>query len=93
MKTYVNDHVIEEFYKAIANNDNNFLFSVHIPHSDVFYLREHLHQTTGERYTLDYVEWAMLKEGMIEPSVCHKPSEKLSWDEYPHEKFANKRRA
>jgi len=86
MKTYVNDNVLEEFYKAIANNDNQFLLSVHIPHSDVFYVREALYQKTGKRYTLDYVEWAMLKEGMITPDLCHNGKEKLSWDDYPSEK-------
>lgn len=93
MRTFVSENIIEEFYRAIANNDNDFLFSVHLPHSSVHYVRESIHQATGVRYTLDYVEWAMLKEGMIEPSVCHNPSEKLSWDDYPHEKFANRRRA
>lgn len=86
MKTFVKDTVIEEFYAAVARNDNNFVLSVHIPLSDVFYVREALYHALGKRYTLDYVEWAMLKEGKIEPRFCHKPEEKLSWDEYPFEK-------
>jgi hypothetical protein len=93
LKTFVNESVIEEFYKAIAKNDNEFLFSVYIPHSDVFYVREHLFQKTGNWYTLDYVEWAMLKEGMLDPKLCHHVDEKLSWEDYPHEKLANRRRA
>lgn len=88
MKTYTSDTVIEEFYRAAASNNNEFAMAVHIPLSDVFYVREALHQALGERYTLDYVEWAMLKEGMIEARHCHNPSEKLSWDEYPKEKKA-----
>jgi len=91
MKTYVSESVIEDFYRAIANNDNEFLFSVHLPHSDVYYVREAIYQDTGERYTLDYIEWAMLKEKMIPPDVCHNPKEKLSWDEYPKEKFVKER--
>lgn len=82
----ISDNVIEEFYKAVASNDNNFAYSVHIPLSDVFYVREALHQKFGKRYTLDYVEWAMLKEGKILPRHCYKPEEKMSWVEYPLEK-------
>jgi len=81
------ENVIEEFYNAVANNDGYFVASVHIPLSDVFYVREALHQATGNRYTLDYVEWAMLKENMIEPRHCYKPEEKITWSEYPLEKL------
>lgn len=88
MKTFVSDNVIEEFYRAIARNDNDFLFSVHLPHSTVFYVREALHQALGTRYTLDYIEWALMKEGMIRPQLCHNWQEKLTWDEYPYEKEA-----
>ena len=87
----ITDNVVEEFYSAVARNDNNFVYSVHIPLSDVFYVREALHQSTGIKYTLDYVEWAMLKEGMIEARQCYKPEEKLSWDEYPLQKEAKVR--
>lgn len=86
LKSFISENVIEEFYKAVAQNDNNFAYSVHIPLSDVFYVREALHQKTGVRYTLDYVEWAMLKEGMILPHHCYNPEEKMSWQEYPFEK-------
>lgn len=80
------EDVIGQFYLSLASNNGNFVPTIHIPLSDVFYVREALHQALGERYTLDYVEWAMLKEGMIQPRQCHKPEEKLSWDEYPLEK-------
>ncbi len=86
MKSFISDNVIEEFYQAVARNDNNFVYSVHIPLSDVFYVREALHQALGKRYTLDYVEWAMLKEGKILPRHCFNAQEKLSWEEYPFEK-------
>lgn len=80
------ENVIEEFYSAVADNDGQFIYSIHIPLSDVFYVREALHQATGTRYTLDYVEWAMLKEGMLEARHCYQPEEKLGWSEYPLEK-------
>ena len=82
----VTERVLEDFYSAVAGNSNNFAYKVHIPLSDVFYVREHLHQKFGIRYTLDYVEWAMLKEGLIEARHCHNPEEKMSWEEYPKEK-------
>lgn len=80
------ENVIEEFYLAVANNNGNFISTVHIPLSDVFYVREALHQATGIRYTLDYVEWAMLKEHMIEARHCHNPEVKKTWDDYPLQK-------
>jgi hypothetical protein len=82
------ENVIEEFYSAVADNNGYFIASIHIPLSNVFYVREALHQATGIRYTLDYVEWAMLKENMIEPRHCYQPKEKMSWSEYPLEKVA-----
>lgn len=86
MKSFISENVIEEFYSAVAQNDNNFAYSVHIPLSYVFYVREALHQGTVVRYTLYYVEWAMLKEGMIQPHHCYNPEEKITWDEYPFER-------
>lgn len=82
----LSENVIEEFYAAVARNDNEFIYSVHIPLSDVFYVREALHQATGKRYTLDYVEWAMLKEGHIQPHHCFNAKEKMLWDEYPFDR-------
>lgn len=82
----LSENVIEEFYAAVARNDNEFVYSVHIPLSDVFYVREALHQATGKRYTLDYVEWAMLKEGHLQPRHCFNPKEKMLWDEYPFDR-------
>lgn len=86
MKTFISERILEEFYSAVARNDNNFLYSVHLPHSSVFYVREALFQKTGKRYTLDYIEWALIKEGMINPRLCHNWKEKISWDKYPLQK-------
>jgi hypothetical protein len=80
------ENVVEEFYKAVARNDNAFIYSIHIPLSDVFYVREALHHQLGKRYTLDYVEWAMLKEGLLSPKHCYDADQKLSWSEYPLKK-------
>jgi hypothetical protein len=40
--------------------------TVHIPKSDVFYVREALEVKTGVRYTLDHVERAMYLEGFLD---------------------------
>jgi len=39
-KLYSSDQVIEEFYLALASEDEGRLRRVHIPRSDVFYVRE-----------------------------------------------------
>ena len=64
-KTYISENVLEEFYYALANEDEGRLKKVHIPRSDVFYVREAIHNDTGVKYTLDHVERAMYLEGMI----------------------------
>ena len=65
VKLYATDSVIEEFYDALASNDFRSLQKVHIPKSDVFYVRQAIYQNTGEWYTLDHVERAMYLEGHL----------------------------
>ena len=65
MKYYTSENVLEEFYKALADQDEGRLRRVHIPHSSVFYVREAIYQNTGVRYTLDHVERAMYEEGYL----------------------------
>ena len=66
IQLYASDNVIEEFYEAIAANDSKRLRRIHIPKSDVFYVRAAIEAATGIRYTLDHVERAMYLEGMID---------------------------
>ena len=54
------DNVIEAFYDAIRNNS---LDRLHIPHSDVFYVRKAVEAHYGRPFTLEHVEWAMRMEG------------------------------
>jgi len=56
------ENVIENFYEAIRTNT---VSKLHIPHSDVFYVRSALEARTGERYTLKHVEDAMKAEGWL----------------------------
>jgi len=65
MRYYTSENVLEEFYKALANEDEGRLRRVHIPHSSVFYVREAILQRTGVEYTLQHVERAMYEEGYL----------------------------
>lgn len=66
VKYYESDNVIEEFYKALAEQDEGKLRRVHIPRSDVFYVRAAIEADTGVRYSLSHVEQAMYLEGMLD---------------------------
>ena len=54
------DNVLDVFYDAIRTNT---LDKLHIPHSDVFYVRKAVEAHYGRPFTLEHVEWAMRKEG------------------------------
>jgi len=73
MKYFADEDVLTQFYTALAENNEGVLKRVHIPRSDVFYVREAIHQRTGVRYTLDRVERAMLVEGYLKPQDCFEP--------------------
>ena len=66
VKLYASEDVIDDFYRALASNDVNALRKVHIPKSDVFYVREAIEARTGVRYSLDHVERAMYLEGHLQ---------------------------
>ena len=57
------DNVLEAFYAAIRNNT---LDRLHIPHSDVFYVRNAVEAHYGRKFTLKEVEDAMIAEGWKE---------------------------
>ena len=57
------DNVIEEFYNYVLNNN---LDKLHIPHSDVFYVRAAVEAHYGRSFTLKHVEDAMRAEGWTE---------------------------
>jgi len=67
IKLYASDTVLEEFYSALASNDAKAFQRVHIPRSDVFYVRAHLQEVFPDKeLTLDYVERIMYLEGLLE---------------------------
>ena len=73
---YISDNLIEEFYKALADEDESKLRRVHIPRSDVFYDREKIRLDTGIKYTLDHVERAMYLEGHLKRHEVLDPDRK-----------------
>ena len=73
---YSSEDVIEEFYDAIAEGDSKRLRRVHIPKSDVFYVREALQARLGKRFTLDHVERAMYLEGYLDRHEVLDPGRK-----------------
>jgi len=73
MKYFSDEDVLGQFYKALAAGDEKVLQRVHIPRSDVFYVREAIHQATGVRYTLDRIERAMLVEGHLKRKDVFEP--------------------
>jgi len=79
-KLYASDDVIEEFYKALADKNETKLRRVHIPRSDVFYVREAIYQDTGVRYSLDRVERAMYLEGHLSRYDVLDPERKREWE-------------
>ena len=78
-KMYSSDQVIEEFYNALASEDEGRLRRVHIPRSDVFYVREKIFQDTGVRYSLDHGERAMYLEGMLDAKDVLDPKRKRKY--------------
>ncbi len=62
VKLYTDD-VLTAFYDAIKNNT---LDRLHIPHSDVFYVRAAVEAHYGRSFTLKEVEDAMIAEGWSE---------------------------
>ena len=60
-KIYLRDNfVLEDVYAAIVQDRLN---TVHIAHSDVFYVRKAIEHRTGILYSLEQIEAAMKAEG------------------------------
>ena len=76
VKLTASENVIEEYYKALVSNNPRSVLQVHIPKSDVFYVRKAIEEDTGVKYTLDHVERAMYLEGMIDRKDVLDPNRK-----------------
>ena len=78
MSYYKNEHILEEFYKNLLNESDPS--GIHIPRSDVFYVREAIYNDTGVKYSLDRVERAMFLEGHLEAADVFEPDKKRDWE-------------
>lgn len=80
VKEHIEDDVLGVFFKALAGNDIKALQSMHIPRSEVFYVRQKYYQDTGEWITLDRMERAMYLEGLIQGRDVLDPQRKRDWE-------------
>tara|TARA_R110000868_G_scaffold54327_1_gene169997 strand:+ start:172 stop:423 length:252 start_codon:yes stop_codon:yes gene_type:complete len=66
-KIYLREnHLFADFINAVYRDK---LDKVHIPHSDVFFVRAALEKRTGIRFSLQQVETAMKAEGWSEGRI------------------------
>jgi len=79
IQLYASDNILEEFYSALVDGNANRISRIHIPRSDVFYVRAAIEADTGVRYSLDHVERAMYLEGMLDRSDVLDPDRKRSY--------------
>ena len=78
---YCSERVLEEFYKALADQNEGKLRRVHIPRSDVFYIREAYYQHSGTWETLDRIERCMYLEGKLLARDVLDPKRKRDWEQ------------
>ena len=83
VQLYPHEDVLEQFYLALASKDSRALQKVHIPKSDVFYVRTAIEEATGVRYSLDHVERAMYLEGHLQSHEVLDPHRKRPYDDAP----------
>ena len=74
------DDILGAFFSALADNDVQSLRKIHIPRSDVFYVREKYYNDTGEWVTLDRMERSMYLEGLLPAHDVHEPDRKRDWE-------------
>jgi len=79
-KMYISDNVLEEFYYALASEDEGRMRRVHSPRSVVYYIRNKILEDTGVKYSLDRVERAMYLEGHLKASDVFEPKRKREWE-------------
>jgi|TARA_B110000977_G_C10613374_1_gene313112 hypothetical protein len=85
VQLYASDEVLEEFYSALADSNGPRLRRIHIPRSDVFYVRAAIEADTGVKYSLDHVERAMYLEGHLSRRDVLDPDRKRPYADNPTE--------
>ena len=81
IKYFESDSVLEEVYNALANQDEKKLRRVHIPRSDVFYVRRAYFEHTGNWESLDRIERSMYLEGMLSRFDVLDPDRRRKWED------------
>ena len=74
------DDVLGDFFLALADDDIQALSQIHIPRSDVFYIREKYYSDTGHWVSLDRMERSMFLEGLLPASEVRDPDRKRDWE-------------
>ena len=82
VKLYSSENVLDEFYEAVSQNKPSKVQRLHIPKSDVFYIREAIYQRTGNLYSLDHVERSMYLEGLLRPDEVLEPKRPRGYCSY-----------
>lgn len=79
MKHFSSDNVIEEFYKTLLKDESSAM-RVHIPRSDVFYIRRAYYEHSGNWESLDRIERSMYLEGLLNARDVFEPERKREWE-------------
>jgi hypothetical protein len=65
------EQVLEDFYDALADGDESKLRRVHIPRSEVFYVKAAVEAKTGQKVSLQHVERVLYEEGYLSKRDVH----------------------
>lgn len=77
---FKSDDILKDFFSALANDNVQALRSIHIPRSDVFYVRQKYYQDTGHWVSLDRMERSMYLEGHLLAYDVKEPNRKREWE-------------
>lgn len=81
IKYFESDSVLEEFYSALADGNDKRIRRVHIPRSDVFYVRRAYYEHSGNWESLDRIERSMYLEGMLRKQDVLDPDRTRDWEQ------------
>jgi hypothetical protein len=80
VKKFISDSVLEEFYRSLLSGDSSRAERVHIPRSDVFYIRRAYYEHSGVWESLDKIERCMYLEGLLNARDVFEPERKRDWE-------------
>ncbi len=79
VRYFTSDRILEEFYLTLASGEPSEK-RIHIPRSDVFYVRYKYYLDTGHWVSLDRMERSMFLEGMLKASDVFEPDRQRDWE-------------